>query len=118
MSLVTGASSGIGKATAVRLAQEGIHVAVVTRNLQNLERTAQHIRELGCQALVITVDLSIEAQAQNCITKTIETFGRLDILVNGAGIIDSGTVETTTLKSWDSMLNINLRSVFHLRRNG
>lgn len=116
VSLVTGASSGIGKATAVRLAQEGMDVVVVARDRQNLEKTAQQIRELGCQALVITVDLSIEAQVQNCISKVIETFGRLDVLVNSAGIIDSGTVETTTLKSWDNMLNINLRSVFHLMK--
>jgi len=114
--LVTGASSGIGKATALRLAQEGIRVAVAARNQKDLEKTAHQITEIGCEALVIPADLTIETQAQQCVEKTVKHFGRLNILVNAAGIIGSGTVETTTLKAWDTMLNINLRSVFHLMK--
>ena len=110
--LVTGASSGIGKATAVRLAQEEVRIAVVGRDEQTLGKTAQQITEIGAQAIVLPADLTKETEA--CIQKTVAHFGRLDILVNAAGIIGSGTVETTTLNAWDTMMAINLRSVFHL----
>lgn len=112
--IVTGASSGIGKATAVRLAQERVNVTVVGRSKPELEKTAHLIRETGSEVLIASADLSKEIEVRECVEKAAAHFGRIDILVNAAGIIGTGTVETTTLESWDVMLNINLRSVFHL----
>jgi NAD(P)-dependent dehydrogenase (short-subunit alcohol dehydrogenase family) len=112
--IVTGASSGIGKAAAVRLAQERMNVAVVGRSKPDLEATARLIRKTGSKVLIVPADLSKETEASDTIQRSADHFGRLDILVNAAGIIGTGTVETTTLESWDIMLNINLRSVFHL----
>ncbi len=112
--LVTGASSGIGKATAVRLAREGINISLVGRNRKALEETAERVTEFGSKVLVLPSDITNEDEAKKCIEETVDYFGRLDILVNAAGIIGTGTIENTTLEAWDTMFNINLRSVFHL----
>ena len=112
--VVTGASSGIGKAAAVRLAQEGINIAIVSRSIQDLEETACLIKDTGSEALIISADLSREDDARRCIENAVDHFDRLNILVNAAGIIGTGTIESTTLDTWDTMLNINLRSIFHL----
>ncbi len=112
--IVTGASSGIGKATALRLAGDGIAVALVSRDSTALEETASEMASMKGEALVIPADLSKEADARRCVVETVERFQRLDTLVNSAGIIGSGSVMTTSMESWDAMMNINLRSVFYL----
>ena len=109
--LVTGASSGIGKATAIRLGKEGINLSLIGRNKKALQETA---RLIDSETLVLSIDVTKENEAKKCIKETVDHFGRLDILVNAAGIIGTGTIENTTLKAWDEMFNINLRSVFYL----
>ncbi len=116
VALITGASSGIGRATAIRFAKEGIITSLVARNRTNLEKTYRDVKKAGSEGIVITADLTKENHISRCIDKTIKTFGRLDILVNSAGIIGSGSIEDTTLKDWDYMFNINLRSVFYLTK--
>ena len=110
--LVTGASSGIGRASAIRLAQEGIFIAMTGRNRTELEHTAEAVEKTGSRSRIIPGDLTRENHARDCIHQTVQHFERLDILVNAAGIIANGTVENTSLAEWDEMLNINLRSVF------
>jgi NAD(P)-dependent dehydrogenase (short-subunit alcohol dehydrogenase family) len=112
--LITGASSGIGKAAALRFARDGMNVSLVSRDRSTLEETAEKMASFKGEALVIAADLSKEEDACRCMQETISRFGRLDVLVNAAGIIGSGTVASTKLETWDMMLNINLRSVFHL----
>ena len=112
--LVTGASSGIGKATAVRLAREGINLSLIGRNRKALKETADIITKTGFEVLVLPTDITKENEAKRCIEETVDHFGKLDILVNAAGIIGTGTIENTTLETWDTMFNINLRSVFYL----
>jgi len=114
VALVTGSSSGIGKATATRLAKEGIRVGMVSRDKNALMATANQIEKAGSDVLVLPADVTRETEAHRCIENTVTHFGRLDILVNAAGIIGSGNIENTSLKDWDDMLNINLRSVFYL----
>lgn len=114
VALVTGASSGIGRATALRFAQYGIDTTLVSRDREALNEVAWKITSMKREAMVVPADLSKEEDAQLCIQETIGRFGRLDILVNAAGVIGSGTVASTTLETWDMMLNINLRSVFYL----
>jgi len=109
--LVTGASSGIGRAAAIRLSEEGMNVALVARNKGDLETTAQSIKT---ETLVIPMDLEQLENVQNCIRQCIDHFGRLDVLVNAAGIIGSGTVESTPLGDWQKMMNINLHAIFLL----
>ncbi|MCA1633801.1 MAG: glucose 1-dehydrogenase [Acidobacteria bacterium] len=114
VALVTGATSGIGRATALRFAVEGARVGLVGRNRGELERVASDIGARGTEALAIKADVTSEEDARRCVEETIERFGALDVLVNAAGILTSGTVETTTLGAWDEMMNVNLRSVFQL----
>jgi NAD(P)-dependent dehydrogenase (short-subunit alcohol dehydrogenase family) len=112
--LVTGATSGIGKATALRFAQAGANVAAVGRNEQALSELERQCETAGVQSLAISADLSQAEAADSVIAKTVERFGGIDFLVNAAGHISSGTIENTSLQAWDAMLDINLRAPFVL----
>lgn len=114
--LITGASSGIGRKTAIKLARLGYQVALTARNKTDLENTRKKITENKEKCILLPLDLSQEKNIKKCIDTTIASFQRLDVLVNAAGIIGSGSVETTELKDWDYMMNINLRSVFLLMK--
>jgi NAD(P)-dependent dehydrogenase (short-subunit alcohol dehydrogenase family) len=112
--LVTGATSGIGRATALRFAAEGARVALVARSVEGLKEVAEEIKKHGGEAVEISADVTVEADASRAVEEAIKSFGGLDILVNAAGIISNGTIENTSLEDWDAMMNVNLRSVFHL----
>lgn len=114
VALVTGASSGIGEAMALRFGNSGAAVAAVGRNRDALDRVAQRIDATGGQALVVTGDLSDLDICRRVVNETVEHFGRLDALVNAAGIIGTGSIESTSPGTWREMMAINLDSVFHL----
>jgi NAD(P)-dependent dehydrogenase (short-subunit alcohol dehydrogenase family) len=110
--LVTGASSGIGKATALMAASRGANVALVARRAAPMSEAVK-----GCDpaaVAVIAADLTREADCARVVQETVGRFGGIDVLVNAAGIIGNGTIENTTMEQWDTMMNINLRSVFLL----
>ncbi len=109
---VTGATSGIGKATALRFAEAGANIAAVGRNEAALKELKTEISAAGAQCLTIQADLANPAGAEKAVAEAIEGFGGIDVLVNAAGHISNGTIETTSLEAWDAMLNINLRAVF------
>ncbi len=111
---VTGATSGIGRACAIGFAARGANVAAVGRNPEGLEDVANEIQRLGSDVLTIRADLSTESEANEALTTAIRMFGGIDVLVNAAGHIGSGTIETTSLEEWDKMLNVNLRTIFNL----
>jgi NAD(P)-dependent dehydrogenase (short-subunit alcohol dehydrogenase family) len=113
--LVTGASSGIGRATAERFLSEGATVTLVGRREGALQDIASR-HSSGGKALVIAADLSDEKESERCMAEAIEMMRGLDVLVNAAGILKAGRIEDTSLGLWDEMLNINLRSVFHLMK--
>lgn len=114
VALITGASSGIGWASSLLFARRGAGVALVARRADKLEELAREIREEGGEALVVVADLTKEEDVERVVQETVAHFGRLDALVNNAGIIATGTVETTTLADWDVMMDINVRSPFYL----
>ncbi len=114
VALVTGATSGIGRATALRFAEAGARVALVARDREALTAVAAEIKAWDTEALEISADVTVEREAARAVGETIERFKRLDVLVNAAGGLSSGTIETTSLESWDEMMNVNLRAVFHL----
>jgi NAD(P)-dependent dehydrogenase (short-subunit alcohol dehydrogenase family) len=112
--LVTGASSGIGRATAIRFAAEGAHVALVARSATRLAEVEDEIAVGGGSALAIPTDVTREADIERAISATVEAYGGIDVLVNAAGIIATGNVKETTLESWDTMMNVNVRATFYL----
>ena len=114
IALVTGASSGIGRATALRFAGAGARVALVGRDKEALDAVAREVSERGGEAFSVSADVSREAEAERAVAETVARFSALDVLINAAGGLTNGTVETTTLAAWDAMLNVNLRAVFHL----
>ena len=112
--LITGATSGIGKATALRFAGAGANVAAVGRDKQALFELQTRIELEGAACLAIEADLTGENEPDKAVAKTVERFGGIDVLVNAAGHISSGTIENTSIQAWDAMLEINLRTPFVL----
>jgi NAD(P)-dependent dehydrogenase (short-subunit alcohol dehydrogenase family) len=112
VALVTGATSGVGRATALLFASEGARVALVGRSEEVLAEVAGEIEE--GDHLTLRADVTDEADARRAVGEAAERLGGLDVLVNAAGVIGNGTVETTPLGEWDAMMNVNLRAVFHL----
>ena len=108
VALVTGASSGIGEATALALAAAGARVAVAARRRDRLEAVANKIRADGGEALVVEADFGVEAQAQRAVHETEKAFGRLDILVNNAGVMYLEPVIEANLARWRRMVEINV----------
>lgn len=112
--IVTGATSGIGRACALAFADAGAHLTCVGRSEPALQQIADEIRKNGSNVLSIRADLSIDSEADKVISSTLETFGGIDVLVNAAGHISNGTIETTTDGDWDEMMNVNVRAAFRL----
>ena len=114
VALVTGATSGIGKACAIAFANAGTKVAAVGRKEKALEDVQKLLRGVGAEVVTIKADLSSIAEAERAINETVSAFGGIDVLVNAAGHISSGTIENTSLQAWDDMMNINVRAAFQL----
>lgn len=114
--IVTGASSGIGRATAKRLAKDGCRVLAVGRDEAALELVCQEIATAGGVAHRLSVDVTFDNSPGQIVAKALELFGRIDVLVNAAGIIASGTVADTHDAAWDEMMNVNVRAPFRLIR--
>ena len=112
--MVTGATSGIGRAVANRFASAGEHVIAIGRNGSVLAEVSAEIGRHGGHSSTMELDVTNEAELHHAFEETIGQAGRLDVLVNAAGHIASGSIENTSLSAWDSMMNVNLRSVFHL----
>lgn len=112
--IVTGATSGIGRATALRFAELGATVAAVGRDQDALSAAVSELKKAGGDAMSIQADLSSDNAAAEIVQTTIERFKGIDVLVNAAGHISTGTIETTAQDAWDKMLDINLRAVFRL----
>ncbi len=112
--LVTGATSGIGRAVALRFAASAARVAAVGRNAEALRQVGDAIRKAGGEPLTVPADVTREDDVRHLIQRAVSEFGHLDVLVNAAGHISSGSIEDTSLAAWDQMLDVNLRAVFHL----
>jgi NADP-dependent 3-hydroxy acid dehydrogenase YdfG len=112
--LVTGSSSGIGAATARRLAAEGAAVALVARRRDRLDDLAATITAAGGTAYVIEADVTESGQAVELVRNAVERFGRLDTLVNNAGIMLLGPALRTTTDDWDRMVALNVDALLHV----
>jgi len=116
VAIVTGASRGIGRSIAVSLAAEGAAVVLAARDQTALAQTAQTVRQAGGQALVVPTDMADEASIKNLVQATARECGRLDLLVNNAGITHSALLEQTKTEDWDRCMTINARGPFILCR--
>ncbi|HSR94609.1 MAG TPA: SDR family NAD(P)-dependent oxidoreductase [Solirubrobacterales bacterium] len=113
VALITGASSGIGEATARALAAEGAKVAVAARRLERLERLAAEIGGHGHTALAIQSDITDQEQAIAAVDRTVDELGRLDIVVNNAGVMLLGPIEDAPTEEWDRMIDLNLKGLIN-----
>src|SRR5580658_3999696 len=113
VALVTGASSGIGAATAIALAAEGAAVAVAARRKDRLEEVAAGIREQGRTVLVLESDITEEQQATDAVERTVAELGRLDTLVNNAGVMLLGPAVGAPLPEWQRMVELNVMGLLY-----
>jgi NADP-dependent 3-hydroxy acid dehydrogenase YdfG len=111
VAIITGASSGIGEATALHLATRGASVSVVARRRERLERLADQLRASDSAALVLEADITDRAQAESVVQRTVEHYGRLDILINNAGLMLVGPVLGADMSGWDRMIATNLQAL-------
>jgi NADP-dependent 3-hydroxy acid dehydrogenase YdfG len=112
--LVTGASSGIGEATARALAAEGATVAIAARRKERLEALAADIERGGGRALVLETDVREEPQARDAVERTVRELGRLDVVINNAGVMLLGPIENAPLEEWERMVQLNLLGLLYV----
>jgi NADP-dependent 3-hydroxy acid dehydrogenase YdfG len=116
VALVTGASSGIGQATARTLAEQGASVALVARRGDRLEELAGAIADAGGTALPIEADVTEREQAEAAVAKAVGELGRLDVLVNNAGLMLLGPIVDASTEEWERMIDLNLKGLLYTAR--
>ena len=114
VALVTGASSGIGAATARELARRGAAVAIAARRLDRLVGLAEEIRQDGGTALPIETDVTDQEQVRHLVRHTVDSLGRLDTVVNNAGVMLLGPIEDAPVEEWDRMIDLNLKGLLYV----
>ena len=112
--LITGGHEGIGKATALLFAKEGAQVGITGRRKKKLDEV---VKESGGAITAFPGDVSNESDVKATVKDFIKKFGKIDVLFNNAGILETGTVVSTPVKSWDKMMDINLRGMFLMTRH-
>jgi NADP-dependent 3-hydroxy acid dehydrogenase YdfG len=116
VAIVTGASSGIGEATAKQLAELGATVAVVARREDRLKSLVAEIEAAGSSALAVTADITERVQAERAVQTVIDRFGRLDILINNAGLMLLGSVLDQDVKEWERMIAVNQNGLLFMTK--
>ncbi|MGM9556750.1 MAG: SDR family NAD(P)-dependent oxidoreductase [Oscillospiraceae bacterium] len=114
VALITGASGGIGSCIARRLAREGVNLALLGRNMEKLQQTAGSLAHTGVQTLLLPGDLLDDAYLARCVSQVRERFGRLDILINNAGMALSRRFDETTMAEFDRIMALNCRAPYLL----
>ncbi|KAM7346574.1 3-oxoacyl-[acyl-carrier-protein] reductase FabG [Cochliomyia hominivorax] len=114
--LITGASSGIGAATAETFAKNGANIVIVGRNVDNLKATELKCREINNNVNCLSIVADVTTDSERIINETIDRFQRLDVLVNNAGILASGGLLDIDVEQFDRIFNTNLRAVFTLTK--
>ena len=126
VAIVTGAASGIGRASAILFAQQGARVVVAARNLRGAEETVAMIAAAGNEAFFVRTDVTKEADIQRMVEATIARWGRIDILFNNAGVVMVKPLEQMTEEDWDGVMAVNVKAAFfaikhvvpHMRKQG
>lgn len=113
VAIVTGASSGIGRATAQSLAKKGVRVVLGARRRDRLDELASEIQSVGGQALSFVTDVAQRQSCEDLIRYTIEQWGRIDILVNNAGLMPLSFIKNLHVDEWDRMIDVNIKGVLY-----
>ena len=116
VALVTGGGTGIGKAIAIAFAREGAKVAVAGRRKEKLQETVHEVKKAGGDGLAIACDVSNAKDAERAVHETASNFGKLNVLVNNAGVLHVATIEGTSEEEWDRLRTINLKGPFLMCR--
>jgi NAD(P)-dependent dehydrogenase (short-subunit alcohol dehydrogenase family) len=117
VAIITGASRGIGKAISIGLAQQGASLVLAARTIANLEITKAEVIKYGAPVEIVLTDVTLEEQIDNLFKKTIERFGRLDILINNAGLFDHQPIDQYSTEAWDRMIAVELRAPYICTRS-
>jgi meso-butanediol dehydrogenase/(S,S)-butanediol dehydrogenase/diacetyl reductase len=111
VAIITGAGAGIGEATALLFSNEGASICCNSLT-KSAEKVVEKIKSNGGNAIFVQDDVSIEDQAKEIVTKTIQNYGKIDILFNNAGIVLGGAIDTISTKDWDKTMAVNIRSIY------
>lgn len=111
--VITGASSGLGEAAARRLAADGARVVLGARRTDRIETLAAEITGKGGEALAVTTDVTDRAQVERLIDAAVETYGRIDVILNNAGVMPLAPLERLKFDEWDQMIDVNLKGVLY-----
>lgn len=112
VAIITGGGRGIGEATAKKFAKEGAKVVIADINVEDIERTVSEIQAMGGEAMGLTVDVTNTESVNKMIASTVEKYGKLDVLVNNAGITMDATLLKMTEDQWDKVIDVNLKGVY------
>ena len=111
--IITGASSGLGEATALILAKYGAKVVLAARRKERLEKLASQIISQGGEALVVVADVAVQSDVERIAEETLKRYGRIDVLINNAGIMPQATLDKLKVEEWDKMIDINVKGVLY-----
>lgn len=111
--VITGASSGLGEAAARRLSREGAAVVLAARRSERITTLAEELHTEGGKALAVATDVTIAAQVKALVEAAVTTFGRIDVMINNAGLMPHSPLERLKLDDWNNMIDVNLRGVLH-----
>ncbi len=111
--VITGASSGLGETTARHLASKGASVVLGARRIENLEKIAKEIRDNGGKAEVLKTDVTIASEVKALVDKAVSSFGKIDVLINNAGLMAIAPLSETKVEEWDKMIDINIKGVLY-----
>jgi 3-oxoacyl-[acyl-carrier protein] reductase len=126
VAVITGSAGGMGKAMALKFANEGCDIAVVDLKLDGAQKVAGEIKSIGRKAIAIKADISVSKDIKSMIEQAIQTFGKIDILINNAGAAGGGSLENSDENEWDQVLALNLKGAFlackaavpHMKKQG
>ncbi|WP_026692029.1 3-oxoacyl-[acyl-carrier-protein] reductase [Peribacillus kribbensis] len=114
VAIITGAANGIGKATALKFASEGAKLVVVDLNNEGIDQTVETIKTRGGEVTGLVVDVTKREEVEWLMSKTIDQYGRVDIVINNAGITQDAQLLKMTEEQWDSVIDVNLKGVFNV----
>jgi 3-oxoacyl-[acyl-carrier protein] reductase len=113
VAIITGASRGIGKATAIKMIREGASVSFLDILPQESKQTANELKAMGGKVLAILADVSHKEEVNQAVDQTLQHFGRVDILVNNAGVVNPALLEDVKEKDWEEVIGVNLKGAFY-----